>query len=128
MRRRAREQATAAEVSAAYSRPSVGVGHIRGGGGIVDNVNINDSPSRADTPRARIRETTTVQNIESRIRELRRKEVRSNEAERYWRAKVDNYKDGDKDMRSQESELERRVVEGEIKRKKIQQEVARLKR
>jgi hypothetical protein len=104
------------------------VGQRRGGGGIVDNVNINDSPFRANTARAGIRETKTVQNLQSRIRELRRKEVSSNEAERYLRAKVDSYKDGDKDMRSQVSELERRVVKGKIKCKKIQQGVALLKR
>uniref|UniRef100_A0A7S1SR42 Uncharacterized protein n=1 Tax=Tetraselmis chuii TaxID=63592 RepID=A0A7S1SR42_9CHLO len=83
IRRQAREQAVAAEVSIAESRPSVGVEQRRGGVGIIVNKNNNDSPSRADTARARIRETTTVQNLQSRVRDLRRKVVSSNEAERY---------------------------------------------
>ena len=118
----------AAEASIAGSRPSVGVEQRRGGVGILVNKNNTDSPSRADTARARIRETTTVQNLQSRVRDLRRKVVSSNEAERYWRAKVDSHKDSEKSLRSQVSELERQIVEGEIKRKKIQQEAARLKR
>jgi chromosome segregation ATPase len=105
------------------------VGQRRGGVGIIVNKSSNnDSPSRADTASARIRETTTVHNLQSRARDLRRKVVSSNEAERYWRAKVDNHKANEKSLRSQVSELERQIVEGETKRKKIQQEVARLKR
>jgi hypothetical protein len=104
------------------------VGQRRGGVGIIGNKNNNDSPSCADTARARIRETTTLQNLQSRVRDLRRKVVSSNEVERYWRAKVDNHKDSEKSLRSQVSELESHIVEGEIKRKNIQQEVARLKR
>jgi hypothetical protein len=63
LRRQAREQAVAAEVSIAGSRPNVGVGQRRIGVGIIGNKSNNDSPSRADTARARIRETTTVHNL-----------------------------------------------------------------
>jgi hypothetical protein len=83
IRRQAREQAVTAEVSISGKRPSVGVGQRRGGVGIIVNKNNNDSPSRADTARARILETTTVQNLQSRARDLRQNVVSSNEAERY---------------------------------------------
>jgi hypothetical protein len=79
--RQAREHAVAAEVLFACSRPSVGVGQRRGGVGIVNN-NSNDSLSRADTARARIRKTTAVQNMQSRVHDFRRKVVSSNEAEK----------------------------------------------
>jgi hypothetical protein len=82
IRRQEREHAVLAEVSVAGSRPTVGVGQRRGGVGIVNKRN-NDSPSRADTARARIHETTTVQNLQSRVRDLRLKVVSSNKAERY---------------------------------------------
>jgi hypothetical protein len=95
------------------------VGQRRGGVGIV-NIHSNHSPSRADTARAKIREATTVQNLQSRVHDLRRKVVSSHEAERHWRAKVDNHKNNEKSLRSQASVLERQIVEGEIKRKEIQ--------
>jgi hypothetical protein len=97
------------------------VGQRRDGVGIIVNKSNNDSPSRDGTARAKIRETTTVQNLQSRVRDLRRKVVSSNEAERYCRAKVDNHKDSEKSLRLQVSEMERQIVEGDIKRKKIKQ-------
>jgi hypothetical protein len=118
IRQHAREDAAVGKVSAGGSRSSVGVGQGRGGVD-VDNNNSNDSLSRVDFARARIRETTTVHNLQSHVRELRRKVVSSDEVERYWRAKVDNHEDGKKRMRSQVSELERQIVEGEVKRKQI---------
>jgi hypothetical protein len=106
----ARELATVAEVPIASS-PSAGVGrrergmrlaHTSGGG-------INSSP-RADHVRARVRETTTsMQNMQTQVMQLRKKVASLEKSKRYWRGIGSNQNvTEEKDMRSQLSAADRK--------------------
>jgi TolA-binding protein len=83
--------------------------------------------SCVDHIRARIRETTAVQNLQSQVSKLRKKVASAEEAEKYLRVMVDNQKDVEKDMRSQQSAVGVLRVGAEIKRRKVEKEVSRLK-
>ena len=83
--------------------------------------------SSANHVRAKVREATAVQNLQSQVSQLRKKVSSAEEAERYWRVMGDNQKDAEKDLRSQLSAADRERVEAEIKRRKVEKEVSRLK-
>jgi chromosome segregation ATPase len=127
-RRAARELARDADMSLASSNPRTRVGwRERGGRAIALRSGAITNSSCADHVRARVREATAVQNLQSQVSKLRKQVSSGEEAERHWRVLVDSQKDAEKDLRSQLSAADRERVEAEIKRREVEKEVSRLK-
>jgi hypothetical protein len=83
-RRAARELATDADVSLASSNPRARVGQReRGGREEARRSGAITNSSWADHVRARVREATAVQNLQSQVSQLRAKVASAEEAERY---------------------------------------------
>jgi hypothetical protein len=114
-KRAARELAEAAQVPVA-SIPSVGVGRGERGGRVTrtSGGGINSS-SRAHSVCARVRDTTSMQNMQTQVGQLRKKVASMEETERYWRGTIKSQKVTKKDVRWQLSAMDRECVEVDTK-------------